>query len=189
MRLFITTFIALIGFCNPAKADVVNLNGLYETQHENAMIVPLDEGEKCEGPNRFLHDNGMCVEPFTSANHLGFLLNDDSSLDFLISLSFFNGHTCYMRKEAQKVENGWQYSETLPDNMGTCLLDITIEDQDIVVNTPEGSKCKNYYCGARGYLNDIRFPILSKVREISEKGSLDCIGVISDDCKGAIQPE
>lgn len=183
------SILVFMSFPFKALADVVELSGIYKVKFENGIIVPNTEDDLCEPPYVMMEGSDMCIEPFMATNTLGLILYNDSTLDFAFNLTFFNGHSCSMRGVGQKTDAGWQYRETLPEDFGECVLDITIDDQDIVLNSPEEADCRRFYCGARGHLHDIRFPILSKTDQAVSQHTLDCMGIVSDECKKAIQQQ
>ncbi len=189
MRRLIIILAVFFAFVPKAMADVVELSGIYTVQFDNGIIVPEAEADGCEAPHTTMEGTDMCIDPYLATNELGLILYDDSSLDFSFFLSYFNGHSCSMRGRATKSEEGWQYHEVLPADMGECILDIRIEDEDIVLNSPEDTDCRIYYCGMRGHLNYVRFPLVSRTQEAVSPERLDCIGDLEQGCEKAIQQQ
>lgn len=180
---------ALCLFGTTAMADVVELSGIYKVSFDNGIIVPPSESDGCDAPYVVMEGTDICIDPYIATNELGLILHDDGQLDFSFHLSYFNGHSCGMSGRAQRNDTGWQYSETMPADMGACVLDIRIEDDSIILNSPEDADCRVMYCGARGHLHDVRFPLRGRTQEVATAARLSCIGDMTGMCEKAVQQQ
>lgn len=138
------------------KAETPSIDGIYEVTSPNAMIVLLEEGQKCEAPYHILDTTeDMCVEDVETTDTLVLQKTPEGNLEFAASLAFFNGHSCYIHETAKPHGDGWRFEKD-GGEYEQCILDIAVNDTEITFDADETKNCA-YYCGARGSLDDTKF--------------------------------
>lgn len=160
IALFLVTF--------PAFAD--DLSGLYTAKHMNEVLRTPDKDGKCVPPYYKNENISQCVKEINSTNYLALQKNEDGSLIFNSLIWFYNNHSCSPSGTAEKTETGWRFINTgdQENHYERCEINITIEQNEIVLNALKDSPCRTY-CGARGNLSGIRFPLSSRrqVKDLS----------------------
>ncbi|MGZ3691968.1 MAG: hypothetical protein ACXVAX_10720, partial [Pseudobdellovibrio sp.] len=111
-----------------------------------------------EGVYKERFDNALVSgEEYKSENILEIVRVSKSSIYFKTHLDFYNGHECNLFGKAQFSKVGrFVYQED------QCVFTIAVDGKEVVLD--DKGTCKDY-CGARGSLGDVHFP-LDKKREI-----------------------
>lgn len=158
MKLF--SFLVLLFFSIPFSAQAQDLSGLYEVENDNGIIVPLEK-EECNPPRFEYTDYDMCIEAITTQDELVLIENDDDTLSFSFVAWFFNGHSCNLSGNAIRKNNMWVYTDK--EEIG-CVLHIEKKDQSIALE--DNATCQAF-CGMRGSISGLTFPISAKVGDIT----------------------
>ena len=82
--------------------------------------------------------------------------DEPDRISFAFELVHTNAHTCSMSGVATADgENRWVYIEENEEEGFSCRLEIVASDKTIELKDPSG--CRDYYCGARGYIDGASF--------------------------------
>jgi len=124
--------ILMIACINPATAQKISISGAYTRDHDI-----------------------MTVDGTFSVRDSLHLTLQAGKLHFNFATFFDYGHSCGMEGIAAKVENYYEYKETLDDG-NVCQLRIRVTGSEAKLEDV-GNGCRLFYCGMRGYIEGSTF--------------------------------
>lgn len=136
-----------------------------------SYATPQSFIDRVAGVYKKTFTNGLISgEEFQSEDVFEIVKLSDNTAYINYALFFFNGHTCALSGVAEEKNGKLFYADQSPLNPeGGCTLEISMKGNDLITNdTSDYAKVQqgcNYYCGARGTLENVSFPVKSK-REI-----------------------
>jgi len=120
-----------------------NLAGRYYRQFPNAMV----DGSQYTGEK--------IVEIVPVAPRVAYVR---------VHLDYYNGHVCAITGVARAEGNALVYRDPRPTlgKYGRCVLTVRRVGKSLLIDDGELASCGPRYCGARGTLNGVTLPYVSK---------------------------
>lgn len=170
-KLHFASFCILLIGCSSIVYKHKNLNGKYEKEFVSSYFCQEKEFEEHYLKNKNLYENyedqkGMCL--YLAQDKMEIKNFSKDKFEINLDLTFFNGHKCYL-ENAKFVWNKdkYKFEENYFDsgkNEDVCILTLEVIE-DVVSIKASSHKACGVYCGARGTLDGMKFPLNTKLKK------------------------
>jgi hypothetical protein len=138
----------------PPAGTIKAVEGVYKQRFTNGIITPG------KAP-------GEADTYYEAENILEIVRYDDKHIYIRVELQFYNGHTCSISGMAGHENGSFVYHDPAKayDGGQACTLTVTPSDDAVsITDRPiptSRATCKGY-CGVRGSLSDVSFPMTAR---------------------------